>query len=97
MPPDNRENCLSAEELAELNPQQRKARLGQVLLPLVQEHQPILAVHVTKALLELEDDEVLALLENRSRLERKIEDATAELARQDELTRRAGLRRHTDG
>ncbi|MFC9250776.1 hypothetical protein [Amycolatopsis thailandensis] len=29
-------------------------------MPLVQKYQPILAVHVTKALLELEDHEVLA-------------------------------------
>ncbi|OXM57583.1 hypothetical protein CFP71_07120 [Amycolatopsis thailandensis] len=43
-----------------MNPPQRKARLSQALLPLVQKYQPILAVHVTKALLELEDHEVLA-------------------------------------
>ncbi|OXM56139.1 hypothetical protein CFP71_15075 [Amycolatopsis thailandensis] len=65
------ENLLSAESLAGLNPQQRKARLGEALLPLVQRRQPILAVHVTKALLELEDGELLALLENDARLEQK--------------------------
>jgi polyadenylate-binding protein len=71
---------VSAAALAELNPEQRKARLGLALLPLVQKHQPILAVHVTKELLELDDDEVLFLLENDSHLERKIGEVTTELA-----------------
>ncbi|KZB86565.1 hypothetical protein AVL48_26345 [Amycolatopsis regifaucium] len=79
MSSDDTEN-VSAAALAELTPEQRKARLGLALLPLVQKHQPILAVHVTKKLLELDDDEVLALLENDSRLERKIDEATTELA-----------------
>lgn len=91
MSSDDRENLLSAESLAGLNPHQRKARLGEALLPLVQRHQPILAVHVMKALLELEDGELFALLENDACLERKIEDLTAELARQDETKRRGSL------
>lgn len=84
MPSDDRENVISAAALAELTPEQRKARLSQALLPLVRKHQPILAVHVTKKLLDLDDDEVLALLGSDSRLERKIDEATAELARQGE-------------
>ncbi|MFI9450094.1 hypothetical protein [Amycolatopsis sp. NPDC052450] len=84
MPSDDRENVLSAAALAELTPEQRKARLGQALLPLVQKHQPILAVHVTKKLLDLDDDEVLALLESDSRLGQKIDEVTAELARHGE-------------
>ncbi|HET6286783.1 MAG TPA: hypothetical protein VFG15_08535 [Amycolatopsis sp.] len=83
MPSDDREN-VSAAALAELTPEQRKARLGLALLPLVQKHQPILAGHVTKALLKLDDDEVLALLADDARLERKIDEVTTELARQGE-------------
>ncbi len=97
MPPEDKEAPPSAEVLAALNPHQRKVRLGQALLPLVQKHQPILAVHVTKALLELEDDEVLAMLENHSRLEQKIDEATTEIARRDELARRADRRRQLGG
>ncbi|MFF0146701.1 hypothetical protein [Amycolatopsis sulphurea] len=50
-----------------------------------------------KALLELEDDDVLALLENDARLARKVEDVTEDLGRQDETKRRTELRRSTDG
>ncbi|MEV7555232.1 hypothetical protein AB0N89_36915 [Amycolatopsis sp. NPDC089917] len=78
---------VTAETLAGLSPEQRKARLGQALLPRVQNHQPILAVHITVLLLELGDAEVLTLLENDARLERKVEEATSELALRDETGR----------
>ncbi|OXM45088.1 hypothetical protein CFP71_39205 [Amycolatopsis thailandensis] len=78
---------VNAEALAGLSPEQRKARLGQALLPRVQNHQPILAVHITVLLLELSDAELLTLLENDARLEQKVEEATSELALRDETGR----------
>lgn len=66
---------------ADLTPEQRKVRLGEALLPRVQRHQPVLAAQVSGMLLKLSADEILALLADEPSLERKISEATAELAR----------------
>ncbi len=75
---------LTAEMLAELTPEQRKARLGQALLPLVQRHQPVLAVHVTGLLLKQGDDALLVLLHSEALLRQRVDEATTELAQRVE-------------
>ncbi|WP_158634087.1 hypothetical protein [Amycolatopsis sp. WAC 04169] len=74
-------NSRQDEMPAGLTPEQRKVWLGEALLPRVQRYQPVLAAQVSGRLLKLSADEILALLADEPSLERKIAEATEELAR----------------
>lgn len=70
---------ITSQALAAASPMERKQMLGEVLYMKIVVSQPDLAGKITGMLLEMDDDELLALLENQENLNTKINEAIAVL------------------
>ncbi|KAI8496450.1 hypothetical protein Bbelb_257490 [Branchiostoma belcheri] len=71
---------LTAAILATLPPQEQKQMLGERIFPIVQVSHPKLAGKITGMLLEIDNDELLKMLDNREDLNAKVDEAVAVLS-----------------
>ncbi|XP_019636320.1 PREDICTED: E3 ubiquitin-protein ligase Midline-1-like [Branchiostoma belcheri] len=74
------EEPLTAAILSTLPPQEQKQMLGERIFPIVQVSHPKLAGKITGMLLEIVNDELLKMLDNREDLNAKVDEAVAVLS-----------------
>ncbi|BFZ57089.1 Protein phosphatase PP2A regulatory subunit B [Savitreella phatthalungensis] len=68
-------SALSSSLLASASPENQKQMLGEALYPKVQQSEPALAGKITGMLLEMDNAEILALLEDDEQLKGKVSEA----------------------
>ncbi|KAI8367083.1 hypothetical protein BD560DRAFT_400041 [Blakeslea trispora] len=71
----NNTNTLSASDLEAVSPETQKQMIGERLYPLINEQEPDYAGKITGMLLEMDNTELLHLLEDKTSLQSKVQEA----------------------